>query len=301
MTTSSLSRRGRRQEALAGYAFTLPQLLGFILFTVIPLVCVFVFSFESRKLSSRTYEWIGFENYARLFRKDMFYTTMSNTLVFSLLLVPLNLALSLGMAMYLSKKNFGTHYIRAIIFLPVVTSGVAWALVWKYLLQPGQSGVINYLLSLVGIEGPNWLHEKGWAMFSVVLSRVLKGLGTNVLLFTGAVLNMQQSLIEAGRMDGANAWKLFWHIKLPLLMPTVLMCSIVTVIGSMRVFDTIKMMTDGGPEGSTMVLVYYIYNQGFSAGKVSYASALSVILFLIVLVLTLIQWAMRRRLSHFEA
>jgi multiple sugar transport system permease protein len=181
-----------------------------------------------------------------------------------------------------------------------VTSGVAWSIVFKYLLQGGQAGPINYFLSLVGIQGPNWLFEKGWAMLSVIVSRVIKNLGVNVIIFLGAVLNMPQDIIEAARIDGAKGFTLFRKIKLPLLMPSVMMITIVTVIGSMRVFDTIKLMTDGGPEGSTMVLVYYIYHQAFKMFDTGYASTISVILFMIVLSLTLVQWIGRRRISYYE-
>ena len=177
---------------------------------------------------------------------------------------------------------------------------MAWAIVWKYLLQGGTACLVNWFLALFGIQGPNWLNEKGWAMASVIVTRVLKNLGTNVLIFYGAVMNLDSSIVEAARIDGASGFKLFSKIKLPLLMPTVLMASIVTMIGSMRVFDTIKLMTEGGPEGSTMVLVYYIYYQGFKAFKTGYASAIAVILFLIMLVLTMLQWVARKKVSHYE-
>ena len=215
----------------------------------------------------------------------LFWKTLGNTFLFSILLVPLNLILSLLLALYLGEQLFGSRYVRTVIFLPVVTSGVAWAIVWKYLLQSGTAGPVNYFLSLVGITGPNWLTDKNWAMISVVVNRVLKNLGTNVLIFLGAVMNMPKDVIEAARMDG---------------MPTILMVTIVTMIGSMRVFDTIRLMTDGGPEGSTMVLVYYIYHQAFKMFNTGYASAIAVILFMIVLILTIIQWTLRKKVSHYE-
>ena len=215
--------------------------------------------------------------------------------------VPLNLVLSLLLALYLGSGGVGVRFIRSIIFLPVVTSGVAWTIVWKYLLQGGNQGPVNALLLFFGIEGPNWLFEKGWAMFSVIVIRVMKNLGMNVLIFMAAVLNMEPEVIEAARIDGAQRFNLFFRIKLPLLMPTVMMVTIVTVIGSMRVFDTIKLMTNGGPEGSTMVLVFYIYHQAFKMFDIGYGSALAVVLFLIVLILTMVQWSLRKRVSHYEA
>ena len=294
--TTRPGRSLRRREALTGYAFVLPQLIGFTFFVLVPLVNVFIYSFHNKNMLFGTNIFIGFDNYTKLFTGDsLFWMTLKNTFVFSILLVPLNLVLALLLALYLGDGGFGTRFTRTVIFLPVVTSGVAWAIVWKYLLQSGTAGPVNYFLSLVGIQGPNWL-----TMISVVVNRVLKNLGSNVLIFYGAVMNMPQDVIEAARIDGAGSWKLLTKIKLPLLMPTILMVSIVTMIGSMRVFDTIRLMTDGGPEGSTMVLVYYIYHQAFKMFNTGYASAIAVVLFVIVLILTIIQWALRKKVSHYE-
>lgn len=301
MNRSPAARRLRRREALTGYGFVLPQLIGFTVFVLIPLVNVFIYSFHNKNMLFGTNIFIGLDNYKKLFTADsLFWLTLKNTFVFSILLVPMNLVLALLLALYLGEGGPGTRYTRTVIFLPVVTSGVAWAIVWKYLLQSGTAGPVNYFLSLLGTEGPNWLMDKNWAMASVVVNRVLKNLGTNVLIFYGAVMNMPQDVVEAARIDGAGAFTLLRKIKLPLLMPTILMVSIVTMIGSMRVFDTIRLMTDGGPEGSTMVLVYYIYHQAFKMFNTGYASAIAVVLFGIVLLLTIAQWTLRGRLSHYE-
>lgn len=300
MTNASLRNRRRLGEYATGYSFILPQMAGFVLFVLLPLINVFIYSFQDKNILFGTNAFCGWNNYAKLFRDPLFFLTLKNTLIFSVFLVPLNLSLALGMALYLAEGKTGTRYIRTVIFLPVVTSGVAWSIVWTYLLQGGTAGPVNWVLAQLGIQGPNWLQEKGWAMAAVVITRVLKNLGTNVLVFYGAVMNLPDGIVEAARIDGASGWRLFRRIKLPLLMPTVLMASIVTMIGSMRVFDTIKLMTEGGPEGSTMVLVYYIYYQGFKAYKSGYASAVAVILFLIMLLMTLLQWTARKRVSHYE-
>ncbi len=293
--------RQRRIEALTGYAFVTPQLIGFVLLVLIPLINVFIYSFHNKNMLYGTNIFVGWDNYEKLFTGDkLFWKTLGNTFTFSILLVPLNLILSLLLALYLGERLFGSRYIRTVIFLPVVTSGVAWAIVWKYLLQSGTAGPVNYFLSKIGIQGPNWLTDKNWAMISVVVNRVLKNLGTNVLIFLGAVMNLPKDVIEAARMDGASEFAVTRKIKIPLLMPTVLMVTIVTMIGSMRVFDTIRLMTDGGPEGSTMVLVYYIYHQAFKMFNTGYASAIAVILFLIVLTLTIIQWVLRKKVSYYE-
>ncbi len=293
-------KRLHRQEALVGWAFIGPQMIGFVFFVLVPLLSVFLYSLQNRNLLFGTKVFVGLENYRTLMNDPLFMKSLGNTLVFSAGVVPLNLILSLLLALYLGGNYKGVSFVRSIIFLPVVTSGVAWAIVWKYLLQGGDSGPINWFLSLVGIQGPNWLFEKGWAMASVIVVRVMKNLGMNVLIFIGAVLNMPNEVIEAARIDGAKRFSLFWKIKLPLLMPTIMMVTIITVIGSMRVFDTIKLMTDGGPEGSTIVMVFYIYHQAFKMFETGFASALAVVLFIIILVLTVIQWGSRRRISFYE-
>ena len=299
MNTGTLKKQ-KRLEALSGYAFIAPQIIGFAVFVLVPLCMIFVYSFQERNLLFGTSTFAGLSNYRELLEDDLFRKTLVNTLVFSLGVVPLNLALSLALALYVGGGSRGVGFVRSIIFLPVITSGVAWSIVCKYLLQGGETGPINWFLMHIGLSGHNWLYEKGWAMLSVIVCRVLKNLGMNVLIFIGAVLNMPQDVIEAGKIDGAGKWRLFWSIKLPLLMPTVLMVTIVTVIGSMRVFDTIKLMTDGGPEGSTMVMVYYIYHKAFKMFDTGYASTLSVVLFLIVLFLTLAQWSLRKKVSYYE-
>ncbi len=300
MKHSLTARRNAAMEAMAGYAFILPQVLGFILIVLVPLINVFVFSLHNRNMLFGTNIFIGLDNYARLLTDGLFVQSLKNTLVFSLLLVPINVIAALLMALYLGEAGFGSRYIRAIIFLPVVTSGVAWAIVWKYLLQGGTAGPVNWFLAQLGIAGPNWLNEKGWAMLSVVFNRVLKNLGTNVLIFYGAVMNMPGEVVEAARIDGAHGFSMFRWIKAPLLMPTILMVTIVTVIGSMRVFDTIKLMTDGGPEGSTMVMVYYVYHKAFRTFETGYAAAIATVLFAIVLTLTIAQWVLRKRVTHYE-
>ena len=290
-----------RRDALIGWAFITPQMAGFVFFVLLPLISVFLYSLQDKNLLFGTSVFSGLENFRRLLKDPLFSKSLTNTLVFSAGVVPLNLVFSLMLALFLGGGKPGSRFVRAIIFLPVVTSGVAWAIVWRYLLQGGDAGPVNWFLSLFGIAGPNWLYEKGWAMSSVIINRVMKNLGMNVLIFMGAVLNMPMDVIEAARIDGAKRFTLFFKIKLPLLMPTVMMVAIVTIIGSMRVFDTIKLMTDGGPEGSTMVMVYYIYHQAFRMFDTGYASALAVILFLIVLILTALQWFSRKKVSYYEA
>lgn len=289
-----------RRDALFGYLFILPQMLGFLIFVLGPLLAVFIFSTQNRSLLTPSVEFVGLANYVRLLTEDpVFWQVMGNTLVFAGGLVPLNVVLALVLALVVSQKLRGIIFFRTLYFVPVITSAVAWAIVWRFLLQ-GELGTINQILALVGIEGPNWLREPGWAMFWVILTRTLKGVGINMIIFLAAIMDLPGELFDAASVDGANGWQRLRHITLPLLAPTTLLVTLLVMIGSLKVFDTIFLMTGGGPANATLVLVNYIYKVGFQFFESGYASALSVVLFLITLGLTLLQWGMRRRFSYNE-
>ncbi|MDC7241163.1 MAG: sugar ABC transporter permease [Spirochaetales bacterium] len=292
--------KSRKQQASA-YLFIAPQMIGYFLFVLGPLVAVVLYSFQERNLLTGQNLFIGLNNYIKMFSSDpILLKTIKNTFVFSLGQVPLNIALSLLIALLLARPFRGVEIFRTIIFAPVVTSAVAWAIVWKFLLQGGDQGAVNAVLGAMGISGPNWLHEPGWAMVSVIVNRVIKNLGMNVIIFIAAIMNLPVQYYEASRIDGAGPLRTFRSITVPLLMPSLLMVTILTVIGSLKVFDTILLLTGGGPNHSTMVLVYYIYYQAFQFFQYGYASAVAVVLFLIVLLMTILQWSSRKRISHYE-
>jgi multiple sugar transport system permease protein len=207
--------------------------------------------------------------------------------------------LALGLALMVSQRLRGIVVFRTLYFAPVVTSAVAWSIVWGFLLQ-GERGTINQLLTLAGIQGPNWLRDPGWAMFWVIFTRTLKGVGINMIIFLAAIMDLPSELYDATCVDGANSWQRLRYITLPLLAPTTLLVTLLVMIGSLKVFDTIFLLTAGGPANATLVLVNYIYKVGFQFFESGYASALSVILFLITLMLTLLQWGLRRRFIYNE-
>jgi len=292
---------GTRKQVLTPYLFIAPQMIGYLLFVLGPLIAVIVYSFQERNLLTGISQMVGFKNFVKMFSSDpLFWKTIGNTITFSIGQVPINIALSLFIAMILAKQFKGVGFYRTLFFSPVVTSAVAWAIVWKFLLQGGDKGAVNALLGLLGIEGPNWLFEPGWAMFSVIINRVIKNLGMNIIIFLAAVMNLPGHYYEAARIDGAGRIRIFFQLTVPLLMPTLLMVTIITVIGSLKVFDTILLLTGGGPNNSTMVLVYYIYYQAFQFFQYGYASAVALILFFFVLVMTILQWSARKRISHYE-
>lgn len=278
-----------------GYLFVLPQLLGFFVFVLGALGAVFVFSLQDRNLLSGAVSFAGLDNYRQMVANDpLFAQVLLNSLVFTAGLVPLNVALALALALLLDRHLRGRALFRGLFFAPVVTSAVAWAIVWRFLLQ-GEQGTLNQTLRVVGLEGPNWLREPEWAMASVIVTRVLKNVGLNMVIFLAALQSLPRDCLEAARVDGANARNLIRHIVLPLLAPTTFLVTVITVIGSLQVFDHIVLMTEGGPSNSTMVLVYYVYYQGFRAFETGYASALAVVLFAVALGLTILQWKLRSR------
>jgi multiple sugar transport system permease protein len=292
--------RNKLKSSVPAYLFIAPQLAGFMIFVLGPTIAVIFFSMHSRNLLTGTNLFTGLENYREMFTGDpLFGKTLCNSLIFTLGLVPVNMVTALALALLLTRQIRGAGFFRTVFFAPVVTSAVAWAIVWRFLLQ-GDAGLVNQCLGLIGIQGPNWLQSPSWAMVSVIFTRVFKNLGMNLVLYLAAITNLPEEYMEAARIDGASVLQILARIKIPLLWPTTLMISVLTVIGSLKVFDHIMLLTAGGPGNSTMVLVYYIYYQGFQFFETGYASALAVVLFGIVLALTLTQWRMRTSLSHYE-
>lgn len=292
--------RMKLKDAFWGYLFIAPQFLGFLFFVLGPIIAIFVYSLTEKNLLSGRTSFVGFQNYITLFAHDpLFGKVTVNTLIFSAGLVPLNLVLALTLAILLARQSAVINFFRTVFFAPVVTSAVAWAIVWSFMLQ-GNQGTINQFLKLFGVTGPNWLLEPGWAMFWVIVTRVLKNVGLNMVLFLAALQDMPREHLEAARVDGANTWNLIWNIYLPFLAPTILLVTVITVIGSLNVFDHIMLLTGGGPSNSTMVLSYYVYFSAFKVNETGYASSIAVILFLIALGLTGLQWSMRKRFSYNE-
>lgn len=282
-----------------GYLFIMPMLVGFIVITVLPILATFVYSITNKNMMSRTTDFIGLENYINLFRDKIFQNTMLQTLEFTLLLLPSNLVLTLGLAALLKDKFKGCGFFRTAVFTPVVTSVVVWGVLWKYIFQT-ENGLVNVLLRMIGIQGPQWLMNVKLAIPVAVFVTLVKGLGMNMIIFIGAMLDVPKDYYEASSLDGATRLKQFQHITLPCIAPSIFLVLILTTIGSLKVFGQIKALTEGGPGTSSYVMVYYIYQQAFGNYRFGYASAASVILFLMIVALTLFQWNTRKRWIHYE-
>jgi multiple sugar transport system permease protein len=289
----------RRRDQLAGYLFIAPQLAGTVVFVLVPLVLVAWYSLHEWNVLADEFTFVGADNYRQLADDPNLPEVLAATGLFSAGLLVLNLSLALLLAVLLNQRLRGTVVFRTLFFSPVVVSMVAWTIVWGFLLQ--DNGGVNGLLDAAGVHGPNWLRGEGTAMLSVIVVQVMKNVGLNMVLFLAALQGVPAVLHEAARLDGASAWRAFRSITLPMISPTVLLTSIITVVGSLQVFAQIAVLTQGGPGTSTTVLVYYLYQQAFQFHHFGYGATLSLVLFAIVLVLTTVQWQLRKRWVFHES
>jgi multiple sugar transport system permease protein len=288
----------RRRDEIAGYLFIAPQLLGIIAFVLVPLVLVVFYSFQQWNILSGSIESAGLANYQKLASDPQIPQVLGATAIFSIGLVVLNIPLALLLAVMLNRKGRAIAFFRTVFFSPVVVSVVAWTIVWGFLLQ--NNGGVNGLLKIFGVTGPNWLQSGPTAMAAVIIVQVFKNVGLNMVLFLAGLQGVPAELYEAARVDGARSRDLFRSITLPLISPTILLTVIITIVGSLQVFSQIAVLTGGGPGLSTTVLVYYLYQQAFEFHNFGYGSVLAILLFVIVLILTVVQWQLRRRWVFYE-
>ncbi len=286
--TSMLNR-----EAFWGYVFVLPIMLGFLVFMLYPVLASLYLSFTDSD-GIRQPNFIGLENYIALLDDRIFKKTMINTLYYVIGTVPLGVFIALLIAIMLNSKIRFLNFYRAGIFLPVVTSMIAVATVWKWLYNT-QYGLINGILGKMGLFQPDWLSSTTWAMPSIIIMSIWKGLGFNMVIFLAGLQGISPSLYEAAKIDGANAIQRFFHITIPLLRHTTLFVVVLAIIGSFQVFDQVYVMTAGGPANSTSVIVYYIYQNAFQFFKQGYASAIAYVLFALIFVVTLVQIKISQR------
>lgn len=300
MTVPLTRRHGsmRRQEALAGYAFVLPYALGILLVVIVPLIAVVSLSFTDWSLLGSPVP-AGLRNYVRLLHDPQVRASLGVTALFTLGILVLNISLALLLASLMNLPLRGIAAFRAIIFSPVVMPVVAWALVWKFLLQP--QGPINAGLHTLGFPDANLLLAPSSALWTVVVIEVIKAVGLNAVIFLAALQGVPREITEAARLDGAGAWTGFTRITLPLISPTFFLVFLITVIGSLKVFTPIWVLTGGGPANRTTTLLVQMYKQGFSYFDFGYASAIATVLFALVLALTVAQWGLRRRLVFYES
>ena len=304
-------KKTRQAGWKAALPFLLPSMVGFILFSILPMITqLFISVTDWDGLSELTLFsdfggfmqqfYVGLQNYVEIFTSKELYQVLGNTLWFIALYIPLMLVAAMAVALVLNSKMRGVGFLRVVYYIPVITSWVAGALIWKWALSP-QYGIINSLLGLVGIDGPNWLQSPQWAIPAIVLASVWKDMGYFGLMLMAGLQGINRQYYEAASIDGAGKVKQFFRITLPLLTPTLFFIMIISLISSFQLFPQIMIMTpDGGPGGATMMLVERIYKYGFRYYEMGYASAYSWILFAILLVLTGIQMNLQKKWVNYD-
>ena len=282
--------RMEKREAIAGYLYLLPNFIGFVIFTGIPIFLGLLISFTN--YNGFKWKFVGIKNYVKMFGNSQFQQAFINNLFYSLTSVPLTILLSLLLALALNRGMKGSSFFKTVAFFPNLTSMVAVGCVALMLFQP-VNGPINQVLRLLGVAEdnlPKWFMSSKTALLTVVFVVVWKQAGYYMIMFIGGLKTIPAHLYEAAKMDGANSWQMFWNVTWPMLSPTTFMVTILTIIASFQVFDIINVTTEGGPGRATSVLVFRIYQSAFQDWKMGYASAMAYFLFMIILIITLIQW-----------
>jgi multiple sugar transport system permease protein len=287
-------RRRELNKNLVAYSFILPNLLGFAIFTLIPIV----FSLGLALMSwdgANQISWVGLENFRTLREDETFKIALKNTLWYVSGTVPLTMMCSLGLAVLLNRPIRGRNFFRTVYFFPYVASLVAVAVVWNMIFFPS-AGPVNELLRALGVDNPpRWSASVDWAMPTVVMASIWRGMGYYMVIYLAALQGIPAILYESAEIDGANAWQRFRYITLPMLTPATFFISIMLTISSFKVFDLILVMTNGGPGRATNVLVVHTYNTAFKQFKFGYSSAIAMVLFALVMVITIVQFYMEKR------
>lgn len=300
-------RRLGNDGLLTASPFLVPSLIGLAIFYLAPMLISVFISFTNWNGLDRLLadgfmaeHYIGLQNYKEILTSDEFWKVLGNTLEYIVLYIPLMLTVSLAVAALLSRQRKGVGIFRVLYYIPVLTSWVAASLIWKTILAP-QFGAMNNILALFGIEGPGWLLDEKWAMPAIVLVSVWKDMGFFGLILLSGIIGINKSYYEAAEIDGAGALTRFFKITLPLLTPAIFYVLVVSLINSFQLFPQIMIMTDGGPNGATQVMVERIYKYGFRYFEMGYASAFSWILFIIIMLCTALQLRGQKRWVNYDA
>lgn len=281
-------------QRLGGLVFIAPALIGTFVFIIIPVICSFGLSFTKWDLLNPI-EFVGLDNYAGIFTEPLFYKILLNTIVFAISTSIFGVIIPLILAAILNTKIRGSEFYKTAYFLPFITPMIVIGVIWEWIFDPN-IGLLNKFLHL----HINWLYDPHFAMPALILVSVWKLIGYNMVIFLSALSGISQSMFEAAKIDGANEFQTFKNVTIPLLSPTIFFVVIITAISSFQIFDLIYLMTEGGPLDSTNVLVYAIYKNAFEYFNIGKASAIAYVLFVIILVLTLAQWKLRKQLVYNE-
>ena len=294
------SSKAARKEFLVGMGFILPSLLGFLVFTFIPVIISFVLSFSNWNFMQGwgAIKFNGLSNYFRLFSDEWFLNSYKNNILFTAVTVPVLIGLGLVMASIINKYIYGGAAVRTMIFIPYIASVVAVCTVWMVLLQPSY-GPVNQALKAFGVENPpGWLADFKWSLPSIMIIYIWQQVGYYSIVFLAGLKGLPEDVYEAAKVDGASPVRQFFSITIPLISPTTFFLTIMGIIGSFKVFDQISVLTQGGPGSSSSVMAYYVYRTAFDYFDMGYANTLAWALFVLVFLVTLIQWKLQDRFEN---
>ncbi|GAA0290434.1 multiple sugar transport system permease protein [Gracilibacillus halotolerans] len=286
----------KRRETIAGFLFVTPMLIGVSVIVLFPIVATFILAFADWKFvqSIDNLKWVGFQNFQGLWEDEKFIKSVINNAVF-MLTVPTTMIISLVLAILIDKYTYFKSYFKVAFFMPYISSVVAIAVVWQVLFHPSQ-GPINQVLMSFGIENPpTWISDPNFALLSVMIIHIWISIGFNLIVYIAGLQSIPKELYEAADMDGANAWHKFSNITFPVISPTSFFLLITGIIATFKVFDLIAVLTQGGPLNSTTMLVWHLYDMAFLNLEIGYASAIAVVLFLIVFTITILQWISQKK------
>ena len=289
-----ISENFLNNQAFAALIFIAPAVIGTFVFIVIPVICSFGLSFTKWDLLNPI-EFAGLDNYKEIFTEPLFFKILINTIVFAVSTSVFGVIIPLILAAILNSKIRGCEFYKTAYFLPFITPMIVIGIIWEWIFDPN-IGLLNEFLHL----HINWLYDTHFAMPALILVSVWKLIGYNMMIFLSSLSGISNSMFEAAKIDGANSFQVFKNVTVPLLSSSIFFVVIITAISSFQVFDLIYLMTQGGPLDSTNVLVYAIYKNAFEYFNIGKASAIAYVLFVIILVLTLVQWSLRKKLVYNE-
>ena len=278
----------KKHNNMVGWLFVLPAVLGTLIFIIFPVICSFSLSFTDWDLLNEI-KFVGLDNYKAVFNDNLFWKMLDNTFVYAISTTVFGVIIPLTLAYILNNKIRGSEFFKTAYFLPFITPMIVIALVWQWIFDPN-IGLINNIFNC----HINWLYDTSFAMPVLIFISVWKLIGYNLIIFLSGFATINNEVLEASKIDGADGLKTFWYVTIPMLAPTTFFVIVITSITSFQVFDLIYMMTQGGPENSTMVLVYSIYKYAFEYFDIGRASAIAYVLFGIIFVLVLLQWKIQK-------
>ncbi|CAG7597274.1 sn-glycerol-3-phosphate transport system permease protein UgpA [Paenibacillus solanacearum] len=285
-------------ETLRPYVMIFPAMTGIVLFVIYPVLYLIYLSFYKYNLLNKDKsKFVGFDNFAEVLSRDDFYKALGNTVVYTVSVVVLTILLSLVIAVWLNKKTRMNAFVQAGIFTPHIVSIVSISLVWLWLMEPSH-GLLNYLLKTFGLPTSQWLQSSKTAMMSVIIVAVWQNIGYFTLIIVAALQSIPPSIYEAAALDNASRSKVFWKITIPLISPQLFFILVIMTIGSFKVFDTVQVMTGGGPNDATKTIVYYIY--GFRTTNIGYSAATGVVLMAVIGLLTFVYFRLLAKRVHYQ-